>query len=855
MLLRATGLWLLGAFLLNGQSAEQSNATAGVPETPPIVTCPAGGPLGAVDLRVQSPDNNEPLPFRTINHLREGDTLVYSPILRGREKRPGEIALVMVPVKRDADKDQVIVTDPKAADKPQTWKISESISLAAFVYGPGGLSKKKVKTFLAQDNVLIAQLADYAEKTSQTEALVQALSNAESSPASVNAALNGFAAQYGFAVQLDPTAPPAVQAQTLFASMNPQLATYNPITPSTAANVGQTASLATAAATLFFGSPVALAAGGTAMLLDLRAIAFPNTQFRSSFAEPLPEPKSGVNLCGQQAPIPLHTRVAYIWASRVPNTPAPSIRIGNADFIPVSQKSPLPVDVPDLEWKYLQRARAWRLENDKKQKIALTVLKLGNQKALELDLTKVPVSAGDYHLTGYWDWTPFEAVGEVHVRALSDFSQAKLEPASQDRLLAKAGKIPITVTDADFEFTTKVEMKKVGDEFATAQPVRFLLPKGPREGPQEHMDVQIDTGDLDPGEYQLLIAQQDGKSHPVGFRILPNPPKVADFPILVNQGAAMQHYLLKGERLDLLAKLEAPGATIDLGSEPTADSERPVTIQLKTNLKPGTTIPITAYLKDRSAPLTFADALQITGPLPVIASSKLSLPADTAISLRPDELAAGSTLTAMLDVKNMERTSVLRLGCLDDVGSRTSLHVGEQTGNASLEQLSQDQLFVSADTSALPAGCVLQAVIDNGRDGQSQPFTLAHVVRLPQIDSMEPSDEPGLNGMRTYLLAGRDLEMIGKAGWDKSNGVDVAALPTPIPGQGQKQQLRINVSEPPNPEATLYVWLRGEKEGRATRVKAPGASTPAPTNSIPPTQSSPPGANDRSATVRYPGCD
>ena len=225
------------------------------------------------------------LPFRTINHLSEGDTVLYAPILRGREKRPGEVSLVMVPAKRKADKDVVIVTDPKPAEKPQEWKISETISLVAFVYGPAGLSKKKVKGFLSRDDLLIAQLADYAEKTAQTEALLQALSSMNSSSESVNAALTGFASQYGFSVQLDRTAPPQVQAETLFATMNPHLAAYDPLAPSTGAKIGQTASVATAAATLFFGSPIGLAAGGTAMLLDLRAIAFPGTEFRSSFAQ------------------------------------------------------------------------------------------------------------------------------------------------------------------------------------------------------------------------------------------------------------------------------------------------------------------------------------------------------------------------------------------------------------------------------------------------------------------------------------------------------------------------------------------------------------------------------------------
>src|SRR5205823_734710 len=136
-------------------SAWQTDAA----EAPPPVTCPAGGPIGAVDLRVRSPKGGDPLPFHTINHLSEGDAVLYSPILRGREKHPGEVSLVMVPVKREPGKESLIVTDPKPAEKPQEWKIGETISLVAFVYGPEGLSKRKVKGFLSQDDLLIAQLA------------------------------------------------------------------------------------------------------------------------------------------------------------------------------------------------------------------------------------------------------------------------------------------------------------------------------------------------------------------------------------------------------------------------------------------------------------------------------------------------------------------------------------------------------------------------------------------------------------------------------------------------------------------------------------------------------------------------
>jgi hypothetical protein len=839
----------------SGDSAsEQINPAAAMPEAPPLLSCPAGTPLGSVDLSVKSSDPNLPaLPFQNINHLSEGDTISYAPVLRGKEKRPGEIALVIVPAKKKPDEPILTVTDPKGADKPQEWKMEQTVALVGFVYGPAGLSRKKVSKFLSQDDVLVAQLADYADKTAQAEALVAALSNSESSSASINAALNGFASQYGFAVQIDKSAPPAVQAQTLFASINPQLATYNPLVSSTAERAGQTASLATTAAALFFGSPVGIAAGGTAMLLDLRSIAFPDTQFRASFAEKLKG--SAVNLCGQKNPTPPHTRAAYIWASRIPNAPTPVVKIGQADYLPAGLKTPLPVDVPEPSWKYLQRAREWTLADNNNQKVKIPVVKLGNQKALELDLTKAKLTPGDYHLAGYWDWTPFSADGVVHVNDLSTFETARLEPASQDRLLAHVGKVPVTLTGADFEFTTKVEVKKTGDEFATAEPVKFVLPKGLREGPQDHMDVQIDTTSLDPGGYELLIAQEDDKTHPVNFNVLSDAAKITNFPILVNQGISTQHFVLKGEHLGDLAKLEAPNAKLELGDASSDGTERSMTVQLVSNLKPGTSLPITEYMQDRVAPETITRGLQITGPLPVIASSKLSLPAGLTVAMRPNEFPAGNTLTAMLDVKNIERRSSLRLSCEGDVSPHISLQIGEQTPTSSLQQLSPDQLFLSYNTEALPSGCELQAVIDNGRTGKSQPFDLAKIVLMPQIDSLVANGS-GPNGTTTYLVTGKNLEMIQKLGWDQTNGVDVTQLPTPLPGPGQKQTLTVNVPGPAGIQATtvgnqaagtgtsatiagnqsisgateacLFLWLRGDTTGRASTIRAPVVPAPAP---------------------------
>lgn len=829
---RSTAVVFFLGFLLQAQRpdrdspGQQMNPAAASPAAPPFVTCPAGAPLGPLDLQVQAGDQR--LPFRTINRLSEDDTLLYAPVLRGKEKRPGEIALVLVPEKREPGQEDIIVTDPKPADKPYEWRMKRTISIAALVYGPAGLNRKNVAKFLSQDEVLVAQLADYADKTAEAQQLVATLSNSESSTASVNAALSGFASQYGFAVQIDRNAPVAAQAETVFASMNPQLAAYNPLASSTAQRVGQTASLATMAGALFFGSPVGLAAGGTAMLLDLRAIAFPDTQFRASFAQPLTGSASGLNLCGQQGPLPPHTRVAYVWASRVPNIRAPAIHIGEPSFIPTTQKTPVSVEVPEPGWKYLDRVRQWALVNDQQKTTPVPVVKLGNQKMLELDLTTVNLPPGDYGLTGFWDWTAMKATGVVHVRPLSDFKQAHLDPASQDRLLAASGNTSVRVAGSDFEFTTKVELQNLNDEFATPEPVRFLLPKGLRQGPQDHMDVQIATQHLVPGTYELLITQQDGKSHPVEFKVLPNPPKVDNLPIIVNQGVATQHFLLKGERLGLITRMEAPGAILNLSPPAPNQTERSLTAELKSSPPPGTKVPVKAYLQDRSEPLTLPNALEITGPLPMIASAKLSLPAALAISIRSDEFPAGYTLNAMLDVKNIERASILRLGCADGAGEQTSLHVGGQTAHWSLQQLSPDQLFLAFDSSTLPAGCYLQAVIDNAREGSSQPFTLAHILRIPKIDSFIVSQDQPHNGVRQYHLTGENLEMIQKLGWTESDPVDVSSLPIPLPGPGLKQSMELNLPDPPRADATLWVWLRGDQQGRAAVIKAPALPAPPP---------------------------
>ena len=171
----------------------------------------------------------------------------------------------------------------------------------------------------------------------------------------------------------------------------------------------------------------------------------------------------------------------------------------------------------------------------------------------------------------------------------------------------------------------------------------------------------------------------------------------------------------------------------------------------------------------------------------------------------------------MLDVKNIDPKSTLRLACAEGVGAHPALHLGEQNTVGSLQQLSQDQLFLSYDTSAFPSGCTLEATLDNANSGKSQPCKLAHIIRLPRIDSFQAAINPSTG----YQLTGSNLEMIGKVGWDPNTGIDVPGLPVPIPGQGQQQSLNITLPDPPTPRAPLFLWLRGESTGRLTTISLP----------------------------------
>ena len=777
--------------------------------SPPLV-CASGGAVGTIDLEVVSPSRNatHPLPFRTIARLEEGDTIRYRPVLRPHEVRKGEVTLVLVPANKKAvGRDKVLIFAPRAAAHVQEWSVPWRTSLVAFVYGPSGLNEKKVATFLDRDDDFVGELADYADKTAKSEALIAALSAQDSSREAVAAALDGFSSKFGAAAPLSKTAPTSQQATVMFQTLNPSIAAYDPLAGQGTQPVGQTAGIATSVAEMFFGTPVGLAAGGTALLMNLRAMAFPKSEFRSAYSQPMPEDSLG--LCGKNGSGAVHTRVAYLWAVRIPNADAPKLTVGSANSILPGTKSPLPLT--GNEWANLDRAKNWTLQPDNGVPIPVKIQVMASSKSIELNLDK-QVKPGRYSLSATWDWDHFDVGGFLYVRPVPDFRVVKLTPEAHDRLVAATGKQVLTLEGTDFEFLTKLELKKINDKFATASTIPFVLPQGLRSGVQNRVDMQVDTSNLELGGYQLKLSQMDGKSNDIELTVLPEAPVLENLPLKINADTKSASIQLKGKRLDLLRDLKIPGVVVTLGAASADGGERQLAVQIKSSPAPGAKLALHALVTGRIQPMDIADAMEIIGPRPSIEAIELSSLPQQSVRLEPGELPTGLTISTMMRVTNLRLLSSVTLGCEGMAGGALTL----RSDNTHLKRLTSDQLFLTFDSNTWTNGCALQAAVQ-GDEGGSAPSRIGRIIEVPSIEDFKlvPQDEHAADA----TIVGRNLETIGKAGWSPEQAIDVTELPQPLSGDG-RQKLQVHLSPPPSQDATLYVWLRGDMKARITNIRA-----------------------------------
>ncbi|MDE3178110.1 MAG: hypothetical protein KGM47_00505, partial [Acidobacteriota bacterium] len=485
-------------------------------------------PVATFKLLVVPAKGGSVLPVKEVNIIKAGDKLRYEPVLLPSAIRShARVAIVIAPAPGSKRK-SIEVLKAKPARETAEWTSPMRASVIGVVFGPRGLSVKRVSSLVKNNPELVPELATYARQTATVNALVDTLSQYEDSkPGSedLNSALKGFSAQYGVMLpRITPGTSTTEQAGALLQALVPAMANYDPLTSSRSSVVQQSAGLAASVAALFYGTPVGLAAGGAMLFSNLRTMMFPGTDFRSAFVET--SNPGGAELCAKDQRTPPRTRIAYLWMLEIPDTDAPTVSVAGRPSLPLSSEAKVKLTcATNAQLRILPRARDWRLvSSDRSVPIAAKVSVDAGHDTLSFDLTHSGLPPGEYELAALWDWEPLKILGKIHLRSYSNFSGVKLTPASQDRLIANTGPVSVDLTGADFEFVRKVEIEPASG--GSPQTLAFKLPKGADGGEQLEMTVSVDTDSLPGGSYRLLLAQAEGNSQSVPLIVHPADPKI-----------------------------------------------------------------------------------------------------------------------------------------------------------------------------------------------------------------------------------------------------------------------------------------------------------------------------------------
>src|SRR5579871_703436 len=793
-------------------------SAAALASTPTPVVCAGGTSLATFQLLVRPFSPGAPLSLKSVAEIHGGSVLIWSPShLFPMPSHNAEIAAVLVPAH---ESDVILTLEPRKAETRTEWQLPERPQVIALIYGPQGLSEGKINSLVTHNRELLKQLADYAEQSSQVEALIQDLSNAEQAGAHPDAVFQGISARYGVTPQKLSTAQGSDnQAALLLKAVLPSVSAYDPLAAQNS-QVQQSGGLAASVAGLFFGNPVALAAGGAALFSNLKTVMFPNTEFRSAFAQSAE--KDALMFCTKNPAPKAKTRIAYLWAYRVPEIHKPVLTFVGTPYLPLAAKSPLPVKIADgFAAKDLALARDWRVTPVAGGLSIPVTIQQTPAGALELDLSKAKANAGEYRLSTTWDWSELTVAGTLHLHPFDDFTHVMLPPEERDKLIAGNsdgdGDVSVALAGADFEFLEKVQIESSARGAKLAD-VDFHLPLGKRAGPQSSVILRLDTEK--PGAYKLLLAQADGVSHTVPVAVLPPNPHLTNLPIRLNVRETRAPIHLAGTGLDRIESVSSDAG--DITGSPRAQGWSGE-IVLKGEPPQGRKFSLCLKVKGLSSPVTVPDALEMVGPRPRIVSVQKSQSADQGIEVASDELPAGTAAGLALRVDDLDLASKprLELSCATgEMRQPLTLSPSEPLHGASLTLAGPGALYLSVDPGIVGyAGCRLTATVIVEPEGRSAPSVLGRVVRLPRVDKFTLTPEKVGDSSYTGFLEGRDLDVIDKVGWYAKNGIPVGFIPAPIPGDSTRQKLQIVMSWPaPGPHAPLYVWLRGEQSGRKAAV-------------------------------------
>jgi hypothetical protein len=324
----------------------------------------------------------------------------------------------------------------------------------------------------------------------------------------------------------------------------------------------------------------------------------------------------------------------------------------------------------------------------------------------------------------------------------------------------------------------------------------------------------------------LALTQSGGATHELPFTVLPPNPALSGLPVRVNLDGTAQSLRLEGSGLDRIESVSSEAGEIHGAALASGWSG---SIRLKPGLHVGDVFAVSLKVKDVAAPVAVPDAIKVFGPRPSITDVKKSVPATVGLTLRPDELPAGTVVGLSLTFRGSGDSSSegdarprVDLGCKSgSLRKSFSLFPDDHVPGIDVSAASPGMLFLSVDPAMIGyPGCLLAASIEIEPEGRSDSLVIGRVIRVPSLQQFTLTSEK--LGPSTYvgILKGHDLDVIGKTGWDADNGVRVDSVPEPVPGdRSSLETIRVGLPWPaPAPHAPLYVWFRGEDKGRQTTV-------------------------------------
>jgi hypothetical protein len=739
--------------------------------------------VGYFRLEARRPKTAYAIPIDRVNRLQKGDTVVFFP---SDPPVPTDVSkarvalLILTP-----STGELRLLGSKKANGRQEWVLPEDAAAIAIAYGPRGLDEDRMRNAATKDPELIAQLAEYSEKTAQTEIVLSALmGRRQNDERAVDAALQGLASS-GSASKLDRSTSLDQQALSLFRTLNPAIGSYDPLAPEMQQRWQQSATLAGSVAGLFFGNTVGLAGGGAALLLNMRSLLFPKTELRSALLREAPEPA----LCAAK-PDGSRTKYAYLWARRLPQGAPPKLRLAKPAHLPIGLPAAVAVEAADPDLISAGQAFRWKLLDSKGDTVNIPLTVPANEKSLRIPRVPGTAKPGVYRLMADWDWTSVQVGGDVTLHAVPELAPLRLAPESADRLITNSGPIRARLEGVPTYFISSLQLLRQDDPLA--QPV--LLPFA-ASADGEWLEFEVNTSTIPRGRYSLTVTQQGGAKSEVPIAIQAPAPALANLPIPVHEGP-VQTVTLAGQGLERIERITSNYAQIQWDP---ASRQAQVTLAAKAPAE----IDIEAHVAGRREPLRIAKALLAVGLKPLITAVTRAPQPPGPVERLEGEIDTALPAAFSLKAQNLPAGARVTLSCKES---------GLTVPAPDVKPIGTDTLYFTIPAGS-PAKCTLSAAI-----GGSNPASLGQTVTLPVITGFELTDEPAAEA-ETFkgALRGRGLEAIARTGWTVESWREVIALPAPDAG-GQKMEIAMPWPAPA-PHAPLRIWLRGETEPRLTTVK------------------------------------